>query len=136
MKWPARMLGEVLRHATRPPATTAYPAVPAASPPSFRGRVRFLAERCTGCKLCERDCPSGALAVRKVGEKRHAAVLQLDRCIFCSQCVDSCNRDALQSTAEFELAALDRAALRVTYDAPPPPATPTDAPSATAASAA
>lgn len=112
------MLGEVLRHLTRTPATIAYPAVPAVSPPGFRGKIAFLPERCTGCKLCEKDCPSGAIAVAKVGEKRFAAAFQLDRCIYCAQCVDSCNRDALVSTTEFELAALDRAALRATYEPP------------------
>jgi formate hydrogenlyase subunit 6/NADH:ubiquinone oxidoreductase subunit I len=81
--------------------------------------IRFLAEKCTGCKLCEKDCPSGAVVVNKVGEKRYAAVFRLDRCIYCAQCVDSCNRDALESTADFELAALDRASLCVTYEPPP-----------------
>lgn len=126
MRWPGRMLGEVLRHLARVPATVAYPAVPAVSPPEFRGKIRFLAEKCTGCKLCEKDCPSGAVVVSRVGEKRYAAAFQLDRCIYCAQCVDSCNRGALESTAEFELAAFDRAALRVTCDAPP--ATPSGTP--------
>ncbi len=122
MRLPARMLGEVLRHVGRRPATVAYPAVPAVSPPAFRGRVRFSGAGCTGCKLCEKDCPSHAITIRKVAEKRFQAVFQLDRCIYCGQCVDSCNRDSLEVTAEFELAALDRASLRVTYEAPAPPA--------------
>ncbi len=105
----------------RTPATVAYPAVPANSPPLFRGKIRYLPEKCSCCKLCEKDCPCGALTVTKVGEKRFQAVFELDRCIYCAQCVDSCNRDALESTAEFDLAALDRASLRVTYEAPPPP---------------
>jgi formate hydrogenlyase subunit 6/NADH:ubiquinone oxidoreductase subunit I len=126
------MLGEVLRHLTRRPATIAYPAVPAVSPPAFRGKVRFSGVKCNGCKLCEKDCPSGAITIDKVGEKRYQAVFQLDRCIYCGQCVDSCNRDSLEVTAEFELAALDRGSLRVIYEAPPPPpaaATPPASPS-------
>ncbi len=127
MRLPGRMLGEVLRHLARPPATVAYPAAPAVSPPGFRGKVRFSGGKCNGCKLCEKDCPSHAIAIEKVGEKRYQAVFHLDRCIYCGQCVDSCNRDSLEVTAEFELAALDRSSLRVTHAAPPladPPATP------------
>ncbi len=133
MRLPARMLGEVLRHLGRAPATVAYPAVPAVSPPAFRGKVRFSGARCNGCKLCEKDCPSHAIAIEKVGEKRFQAVFLLDRCIYCGQCADSCNRDSLEVTAEFELAALDRESLRVTYAAPPPPAAPPAAPPARAA---
>jgi formate hydrogenlyase subunit 6/NADH:ubiquinone oxidoreductase subunit I len=133
MRFPGRMLVEVLHHVIRKPATTAYPAVPAVSPPDFRGKVRFQGARCTGCKLCEKDCPSHALFINKVGDKRYEAVFQLDRCIYCGQCVDSCNRDSLVVTAEFELAALERGTLRIVYEAPPaPPAQPpTPAPEAT-----
>jgi formate hydrogenlyase subunit 6/NADH:ubiquinone oxidoreductase subunit I len=128
MRLPGRMLGEALRHVARKPATTAYPAVPAVSPPDFRGKIRFSGEKCTGCKLCEKDCPSHAILINKVGEKRYEAVFELDRCIYCGQCVDSCNRDSLEITPEFELAALNRAALRIVYEAPPaPPAPPASA---------
>ena len=113
MRFPGRMLVEVLHHVIRKPATTAYPAVPAVSPPDFRGKIRFQGARCTGCKLCEKDCPSHALVINKVGDKRYEAVFQLDRCIYCGQCADSCNRDSLVVTAEFELAALDRGTLRI-----------------------
>ena len=123
------MVGEVLRAATRRPATRRYPATPVRLPASFRGKVRFIAERCVGCGLCQKDCPADALRIEEVGKKRFRAVFLLDRCIFCAQCVDSCNKDALESTTEFELATLDRATLRVTFDAPtPPPPAPAAAP--------
>jgi len=116
------MTAEVLRHLTLKPATRLYPAQPAVMPPNFRGKLIFHAARCTGCKLCQKDCPAGALEIRKVGEKRFEAVFRFDHCIYCAQCVDSCNRDAMESTPEFELAVLDRSTLRVTYhaiEAPP-----------------
>jgi formate hydrogenlyase subunit 6/NADH:ubiquinone oxidoreductase subunit I len=116
------MVGEVLRSAVGPPATHDYPAVPVRLPASFRGKIRFIAARCVGCKLCQKDCPADALRIEKVGEKRFRAVFLLDHCIYCAQCVDSCNKDAMASTDEFELATLDRATLRVTFDAPPAPA--------------
>jgi len=129
MSKPGRMVGAVLRSATRRPATHDYPATPVKLPAAFRGKVRFIASRCVGCMLCQKDCPSGALFIEKVGDKRYRAVFLLDHCIFCAQCVDSCNKGALESTSEFELATMDRATLRVTFDAPPAPTptAPTDA---------
>jgi len=129
------MAGEVLRHATQKPNTVNYPAVKVEMPPAFRGKLHFHAARCVGCKLCQKDCPAGALAIEKVGEKRFQAVFQFDRCIYCAQCVDSCNKDALESTTEYELATLDRATLRVTYapEPPPPPPAAEPAPAAPAA---
>jgi len=135
------MVGTVLRAATHRPATQLYPAEPVKLPASFRGKIRFIASRCVGCRLCQKDCPADALRIEQEGEKRFRAVFLLDHCIFCAQCVDSCNKDALESTTEFELATLDRATLRVTFDAPPPPppaaaSTPPAAPAATPAGAA
>lgn len=128
MTKPGRMVGTVLRAATHRPATQLYPAEPVKLPASFRGKIRFIAERCVGCKLCQKDCPADALRIEEVGKKRFRAVFLLDHCIYCAQCVDSCNKDALESTTEFELATLDRATLRVTFDAPPAPPPPAAAP--------
>lgn len=118
------MTGEVLRHMARKPATVLYPVEPVKMPQDFRGKLVFHAERCVGCKLCQKDCPARALVINKVGDKRFEAVFRLDHCIYCAQCVDSCNKDAIESTPEFELATFSRASLHVTYRAPeaPPPA--------------
>jgi formate hydrogenlyase subunit 6/NADH:ubiquinone oxidoreductase subunit I len=134
MTKPGRMVGEVLRAVTQRPATQLYPAVPVKLPAAFRGKIRFIAERCVGCKLCQKDCPADALRIEEVGKKRWRAVFRFDHCIYCAQCVDSCNKDAMESTPEFELATLDRATLKVTFDAPPlPPAPPAAPPAAPAA---
>jgi formate hydrogenlyase subunit 6/NADH:ubiquinone oxidoreductase subunit I len=133
MRWPGRMTGEVLRHVAQRPATMNYPAQAAVMPPAYRGKIVFHAAKCVGCKLCQKDCPAGALEINKVGDKRFEAIFRFDRCIYCAQCVDSCNKDAMESTREFELATLDRGTLRVHYHAPPPPppvVVPTPAPEA------
>jgi formate hydrogenlyase subunit 6/NADH:ubiquinone oxidoreductase subunit I len=124
------MAGEVLRHVAQKPATVLYPFERVEIPAAFRGKIKFLAERCVGCKLCQKDCPSNALVIQKVGDKRFEAIFQLDQCIYCAQCVDSCNKDAMVSTNEFELATLDRSTLRVVYHAPPPPPPAAPAPAA------
>lgn len=137
MRWPGRMAGEVLRHFNQKPATVLYPEVKVEMPRDFRGKIRFHAARCVGCKLCQKDCPACAIEIQKVGEKRFQAVFHLDRCIFCAQCVDSCNKGALEATTEYELATLDRSTLRVVYapEAPPPQPEATSSPAGEPAAA-
>jgi formate hydrogenlyase subunit 6/NADH:ubiquinone oxidoreductase subunit I len=101
------------------PATVMYPAVKAKMPEKFRGRLQFVRENCIGCRLCMRDCPSNAIQIRKVGDKRFECEIDMSKCIYCAQCVDSCPKDALRATNDFELAQLDRSKLKVTYDAKP-----------------
>jgi Fe-S-cluster-containing hydrogenase component 2 len=52
-------------------------------------RIRYLADLdaapCTGCKLCDIVCPSGAISM--VARK---AVIHAESCIGCSRCVDRC----------------------------------------------
>jgi formate hydrogenlyase subunit 6/NADH:ubiquinone oxidoreductase subunit I len=64
-----------------------------------------------------RDCPSGAIEIRKIGEKQFEAEINLAKCIYCGQCVDSCLKKALEITAEFELAKLDPSQLKVILNA-------------------
>ncbi|MFB3892320.1 MAG: 4Fe-4S binding protein [Phycisphaerae bacterium] len=127
MKKPGKMAREALGSVLKKPATIRYPFVKIEMPDKFRGKLKYHAERCIGCKMCMRDCPSGAIEIVKVGEKRFECRIDCSRCIYCAQCVDSCPKDALEATREFELAALDRATLKVVYHAPPaspPPAEP------------
>jgi len=65
--------------------------------------------------MCMRDCPAGAITIKKIGEKKFEAEFDLGRCIYCSQCVDSCLKKALEATNEFELAQLDKKKLKVIF---------------------
>jgi formate hydrogenlyase subunit 6/NADH:ubiquinone oxidoreductase subunit I len=113
MKRPGKMAAEVLTEFMHKPATISYPAQSVKMPVGFRGKLKFRASRCIGCKLCMRDCPSGAIQINKIGDKQFEAILSLDKCVFCGQCVDSCNKDALEMSVEYELASLDRSKLIV-----------------------
>jgi formate hydrogenlyase subunit 6/NADH:ubiquinone oxidoreductase subunit I len=117
---PGKMLREVLRSVGLKPATRLYPAERPIIPERFRGQLRFFADKCIGCKLCMRDCPSNAIVIEKVGEKQFKAHINLDQCLYCGQCVDSCMKKALEMTTVFELAQLARDKLKIEYDAKPP----------------
>ena len=117
MKRPGIMMVEVLRSLFRKPATVLYPFVKAPMPKRFRGKLSFRPELCIGCRLCMKDCPTSAITINKVGEKRFECVIDLARCVYCAQCVDSCPKDALRSTAEFELASLQRDKLTMVFHA-------------------
>lgn len=114
---PGAMAGELLRHLWREPATVLYPHEKVTLPEKFRGRLVFVPSKCIGCRMCMRDCPSGAISIRKVADGVFEADLDYSRCIFCAQCVDSCPKQALEAKAEIELAEVDRSRLKVTFTA-------------------
>lgn len=123
---PGKMIRQVLFSAIRKPSTINYPSKKHAMPESFRGKLKFYPERCIGCKLCMRDCPSNAINIIKTGEKEFSAEIDLGKCVYCAQCVDSCLKKALEATEEYELAQLDREKLKVVFNAGPkqdPPVT-------------
>jgi formate hydrogenlyase subunit 6/NADH:ubiquinone oxidoreductase subunit I len=107
--------------------TSLYPAIHANVADRFRGMLAFDSKLCVGCNLCQKVCPTDAIKIEKVennkntekaenvntGEKRFIAVVQLDKCIFCGQCVDTCRKGALKNTANFELACKNRNDLTV-----------------------
>jgi len=74
-------------------------------PPGFRGKVAFYKDKCTGCKLCVRICPTQAIEF--LPEEKKVKVF-ISRCYFCSQCVEICPVDALAMTDEFLLSSFDK----------------------------
>ncbi len=111
------MLKQVLESIFKKPATLNYPAEKPEAPERFRGKISFDASKCIGCRLCVKDCPSGAIDIKKVGDKQFELSIDLAKCIYCGQCVDSCAKKAIDVTREFELAQLDSGKLKVTFHA-------------------
>jgi len=116
---PGKMLREVLGSVFKKPATNLYPVEKLEMPESFRGKLKFYPEKCIGCKLCMKDCPTNAIVIVKVAEKSFEAHIDLSSCIYCAQCVYSCPKAALESTRDVELAQLDSSKLRIIFHGEP-----------------
>jgi electron transfer flavoprotein alpha subunit len=57
---------------------------------SDASRIKIVLEKCTGCTLCVRVCPFGAI---KIENKK--AIIDLSKCNLCGACVDSCKFSAI-----------------------------------------
>ncbi|MBE0648722.1 MAG: 4Fe-4S binding protein [Bacteroidales bacterium] len=76
--------------------------------------------RCTGCGICETNCPNGSIEVISDrielpdGKKKRIIdkhIYHLGMCTFCSLCVKTCPSDALAWDQTFEHAVFDRSKL-------------------------
>jgi NADH:ubiquinone oxidoreductase subunit F (NADH-binding)/(2Fe-2S) ferredoxin len=54
-------------------------------------RYEILADVCTGCTVCARNCPVGAIS----GQRRQLHIIDPDICIRCGICMQVCNFNAV-----------------------------------------
>jgi len=114
---PGKMIREVLGSVFKKVATSKYPAEKLEMGEKYRGKLKFYPEKCIGCKMCMKDCPSNAIVINKLGDKQFEAVIDLGKCVYCGQCVDICPKKALEYTQDVELAQLDNKKLKIVFNA-------------------
>jgi NADH-quinone oxidoreductase subunit I len=99
--------------------TVEYPEVKTVLQPRFRGRLTMLKDeqgeiKCVCCLACEKICPTQVITIesgKKEGRKTKLPTrydFEMERCIFCEFCVESCGFDAIILNHQFELAAYNR----------------------------
>jgi formate hydrogenlyase subunit 6/NADH:ubiquinone oxidoreductase subunit I len=115
-KMPGRIANLALSNLLKKPATVKYPEGSWDLMKNYRGKLCFSPENCINCNLCMRDCPTGAITIINEGtkeERKMKAVLNVGRCIFCCQCVDSCPKKCISNSQEFDLSNSDKDNLSV-----------------------
>ncbi|MFB0501926.1 MAG: 4Fe-4S binding protein [Candidatus Bathyarchaeia archaeon] len=97
------MEDDLIKSLMKKPITLRFPYERARPVERMRGKVAWKIEKCIGCTLCAKICPSEAIEL--IGEGRNAEIrYHIGRCLFCGECVDICPTKAIETTKEFELA--------------------------------
>jgi len=78
--------------------TRLYPFVKRAPYANTRGHIVNDIKRCIFCSLCQKKCPTHAIAVNKPGK-----TWEIDRmkCIQCGACVDACPTKCLSMDQQY-----------------------------------
>jgi Ni,Fe-hydrogenase III small subunit/ferredoxin len=92
--------------------TSAFPKEAPVLSDRFRGmpivdRAKCVAEA-NGCRACADACPTDAITI---GGK--TPVIDLGRCLFCTDCTNACPTKAIDCASDYRLSANTREALRV-----------------------
>jgi formate hydrogenlyase subunit 6/NADH:ubiquinone oxidoreductase subunit I len=91
------LLRNVLRNSFRKPITRLYPREVHEPHPGTRGQLTMDPDRCTYCSVCEKRCPTQAIAVTRKPEK--SWTLRPHLCILCGYCIEVCPKECLSMDA-------------------------------------
>lgn len=92
------MAKTVLKSLFRAPATVRYPFAPRTIRPGARGSVVITVADCIFCGMCQRKCPTAALAADR---KEKTWQINRMRCITCGYCVEVCPKKCLAMSGQY-----------------------------------
>lgn len=104
-----------IKNIFRKPRTVAYTGERIIIPEGSRGVLHLKLDLdtleiiCNGCGLCKITCPQKCIEVKKrVGEEGKEILdefyLDLRKCIFCGNCVEFCEMNAINMSYRYQLA--------------------------------
>lgn len=103
------LLRDVVKSLFSRPVTSVYPFKKERTPARLRGKIQWIDEKCIRCLTCVRVCPTYACKFYKKGPKDRGKIgIDFGLCSWCYQCVTNCPVNALERTAQFEMATKDR----------------------------
>lgn len=82
----------VLKNLFSKPVTKNYPAEPIQFVDGSRGHIEIEIDKCISCRLCQINCPSGAITVSK---KDYTWAINRFDCVQCGYCVSKCPKKCL-----------------------------------------
>jgi len=96
------MTGDIVASFFKKVFTEKYPYVPKTVTERARGEVAWDESKCTGCRMCVKDCPAEAIEVTVVDRvaKKYSFEYHRDRCVYCGQCIVSCKPGALSMPSD------------------------------------
>lgn len=104
----------VFKHLFIKPVTLEYPENKRELPESYRGKLTV--ERCIGCGICQKVCPSEAISIVKTMQNEVISyTFDTEKCIFCGNCMFYCPQKAIKMTKNFELATENKKDLKLTF---------------------
>ncbi|NLL94453.1 MAG: 4Fe-4S binding protein [Thermoplasmatales archaeon] len=94
------------------PVTILYPYEKEWVPDNYRGRPGLRFDRCVGCGICVRMCPTTCIKLVDVEDDDGNTVkrpqVNVGRCMMCGYCAEYCPMDAMTTTPDYELAEFTR----------------------------
>lgn len=118
----------VFKHLFKRPVTLEYPEKKAVLNEKFRGELALVTDEngrllCTACGTCQRVCPSfGTIGIEK-GKNEEGKpcptdyTIDMNKCIFCGNCVQYCPFGAIVMTKNYELADEKKSSLKLDINA-------------------
>lgn len=99
------MILKVLKNMFSKPFTTEYPKKESKVTINFRGCIHVDQKNCISCKLCELNCPTGAIVVDPA---KKYSVVDRSLCILCGLCAEVCPVNVIWFSNSYENADTDK----------------------------